>query len=215
MKALLKITIAIFLSGISWVAKAHQPDISSTLLVERGENEWVLQVRASLTALEYEIERHYGESSYDSPEAFQHLVLDYMKDNVSIVFNESLPITLSNGIVKLGHETIVAFQVVDAPKILKSLEVTNAAFRDIPRNKVALIVLKEGYAKGQFILSEDNQHSITLEVDDMAFEMVMDTKGSRKSMLITVFIIILNLLFIYMAIHSKRNTAIASSLQNA
>jgi len=50
------ITLGLLL--ISWGAKAHQADLSSTLLVEQGENAWILQIRASLTAFEYEIEHH-------------------------------------------------------------------------------------------------------------------------------------------------------------
>lgn len=216
MQVLQRIGAVIIFLIISWVAKAHQPDLSTTLLVEKGENEWVLQVRASLTAFEYEIEEHYGESSYDSPQAFQTLALEYIRDRISIIFNDSELVALKHGVVKLGHETIVAFQVDDAPRTLKTLEVTNDAFRDIPRNKVALIILKEGYSKDQFFLSNDNNHSVLLTANDSTFEVVSTTEKTRRSgVATTVVIIILNLIIIYIAFKRKNNSSMTPRLQNA
>ena len=90
---------------ISWGVKAHQPDLSSTILVEQGENKWVLQIRAALTAFEYEIEQTYGKDSYETPEEFQDLVIKHVQEHISILYNKANTAVLQNGKVKLGHET--------------------------------------------------------------------------------------------------------------
>ena len=40
-------------------AKAHQADVSTTMLVEKEDNSWVLQISASLTAFQHEIQTHF------------------------------------------------------------------------------------------------------------------------------------------------------------
>ena len=66
---------------------AHQPDLSSTILAEKGENEWILQIRAALTAFEYEVEARYGESAYTTPEEFRELVAKYLREELLVRFN--------------------------------------------------------------------------------------------------------------------------------
>ncbi len=215
MQVLQRIGAVIILLIFSWVAKAHQTDLSTTLLVEKGENEWVLQVRASLTAFEYEIEEHYGESSYDSPQAFQTLALEYMRDRISIIFNESELVALKHGVVKLGHETIVDFQLDGAPESLHSLKVSNLGFSDIPRSKVALIVLKEGFSKDQFILSDSNLYTVQLKAHNSKFELVAPSVDKKEvSLFIALAIILLNLTIIYWISRRKSGFEASASLQN-
>ena len=161
--------------------KAHQPDLSSTMLVEQGENTWVLQIRAALTAFEYEIENHFGKDSYATPEEFQELVVKHIRENTSILLNDNDVVTLENGLVKLGHETSVTFEVVGTPSIIQSLEVQNKSFSNISRNQSALIVVKKGFAKDQFILDKNNSHTAKLKVKDSKFELVAVTSIEGKT----------------------------------
>lgn len=176
-----RVLITLSVALISFGVKAHQPDLSSTLLVEQGENEWVLQVRSSLTAFEYEIEKHFGESSYTSPEEFQELVINYLKENISIKSNKTKGVVLENGIVKLGHETAATFEVVGMPATIQSLQVTNTSFTDIARNQSALIVLKEGFSKDQFVLNNNNQHTAKLKVSNSSFVLATPIQKTTKN----------------------------------
>ena len=150
-------------------AHAHQPDVSSTVLAESGDNQWVLQVRAALTAFEYEIHHHFGADSYKTPEAFQELTLNYVKDNISILFDGANVAKLKNGVVKLGHETNVVFEVEGIPQNFSNVEFKNSSFKDISRNQSALIILKKGFSKEQFILNNKNRHTVSLAVQDSKF----------------------------------------------
>lgn len=171
-------------------AHAHQPDISSTMLVEQGENQWVLQIRASLTAFQYEIKYHFGDSAYATPEEFMQLVLNHVKENTAIQFNDA-HVSLDSGMVRLGHETNVVFKVSGTPEDIKSLAVQNSSFKDISRNQSALILFKEGFEKEQFILNKENEHAIKLKVVDSKF--VIDTPSEKKDntlILVSFFVII-------------------------
>ncbi len=206
-----KFLITLCVLFISMGAQAHQPDLSSTILVEQSENQWILQIRASLTAFEYEVEQHFGESSYASPEEFQALVIKHVQENTSIFFNGTNAAVLQNGQVKLGHETSVSFQVAGTPEAFKSLAVKNSSFSDISRNQGALIVLKEGFAKDQFILNNSNGHTAKLEVRDTQFELITPAQEETKFSLLFFAGALLVLSLIYFAF-KKRKTL---NLQNA
>lgn len=179
----------LFFFIISSGIKAHNPDLSSTLLIEQQENKWILQIRAALTAFEYEVEKHYGKDAYTSPEEFQGLVTELVAKNAAVLFNKTEGLALENGIVKLGHETSVTFSLAGAPSNIQTLAVKNSSFSDIPRNQSALIILKKGFSKDQFVLNNKNQHSMELKIKDAKFVAITPIqKGNQNYLfLIAVF----------------------------
>ena len=184
--------------------QAHQPDLSSTMLVSQGENKWVLQVRAALTAFEYEIENHYGKGSYTSPEEFQGLAIKHLQGNISILFNDINAVKLKNGLVKLGHETSVTFEVDGAPESLQSLVVKNSSFSNLSRNQSALIVLKEGFSNDQFTLNNNNDHTVELQVKDAKFELVIPAQSNTKGIVLIFATILLVITLLYFAYRKLR-----------
>lgn len=149
----------------------HQPDLSSTMLVEREDGTWVLQIRAALNAFEYEIHFHYGKDSYTTPEEFNALVIRHLMDNISITCNGAETVYLQKGNVKLGHETNAFFELQGIPKKLKKIGISNTSFKDIQDNQSALIILKKGFKKHQFKLNERNKHTAQLKAIKNQFEL--------------------------------------------
>ncbi len=162
--------------------QAHQPEISTTMLVENNNDTWALQISASLTAFQHEIRKYYAEVPYKTPEEFQEMVLEHIKNNLKIEFNGNKTVTLSHGIVKLGHETKVIFEVLGVPENIESVLVENESFKDIYNNKSALIILKEGFSKENFVLTKDNNHVLKLEVDGNKFVRVDERIISSSSL---------------------------------
>lgn len=169
------------------VAYAHQPDLSSTMLVEQADNEWVLQVRSALTAFQYEVKYHFGDSAYATPKEFQDLVLELVKENILIKFNDA-NIRLDSGIVRLGHETNVVFKVSGTPKDIETLFVKNGTFSHVSRNQSALILLKKGFQKEQFILNFKNEHTVKLIATDDKF--ILDTPQDKTQAYLLIFALI-------------------------
>lgn len=157
---------------------AHSVDISSTILSEQKDNQWVLQVRGALAGIEYEVKERFGENSFSTPEEFRALVLEYMQEHISIQFNGENKAVLKNGIVRLGHETNVVFQVIGLPETINSLLIKNSSFKDISRNQSALIIFKEGFAKKQFLLNSENEHTVALNAENHMF--VLATQNEWK-----------------------------------
>lgn len=187
---------------ISYQVKAHQPDLSSLILAEQAENKWVLQLRSALTAFEYVIEEQFGTSSYATPEEFQELVVNYVRDNVSILFNDANVAILQHGMVKLGHETNVIFQLEGTPAAIHSIAVENKSFSKIARNKGVLVVYKKGFLKDQFTLNDDNGHRIKLKVGEGKFEELVQDQSSAQFIFI-LFAIVLIVLSIIFLVYQK------------
>lgn len=163
---------------VAMTAKAHQADVSTTMLVEKENGTWVLQVNASLTAFQQEIRTHFSETPYKTSEEFQQMVIEHLKNNIQISFNDT-DITFGKGAVKLGHETRVVFEVFGIPSDIESALVKNSAFKDISRNKSTLIVLKEGFNKDFFVLNKDNNHVLNLYVEGSTFK-ILNSNGSNN-----------------------------------
>lgn len=187
----------------SFIAKAHQPDISTTMLVEKDSNQWILQINGALTGFQYAIKAHYGDSAYDSPEAFQDLVLAHLKENLNICINDKETVSFKNGFVQLGHETKVGFEVIGIPKEIKSIQFKNSSFKDIYHNQSALVILKKGVESNQFLLNNENQHELKLVRTGNQFKLV--DEATKNSSYIIGILILLGLTIGFYVLNKKFN----------
>lgn len=192
---------------ITMVAQAHQPDVSTTMLVEKENNTWVLQISASLTAFQQEIRTHFAETPYKTPEEFQQMVITHIKNNLEISFNGGNKITLGKGFVKLGHETKVVFEVVGVPLDMQSVVVKNSAFKDIFKNQSALVLLKNGFNKEHFVLNDANNHTLNLEVQTNKFVEKTDSQAASFPSEYGYFLIAILLASLGVAFVIKKNNA--------
>lgn len=167
---------------------AHQPDISTTMLVQQKDNSWKLQVSASLTAFQQEINTHFSETPYTTPEEFQEMVIEHIKKNMHLHFDGNEEVALEKGIVKLGHETKVVFKVLNVPSSFHYATVENTTFNDVFKSQSALFFLKEGFNKKQFILNEANDYTLELRVVGNEF---VATNVQEASLIPSTMIIIL------------------------
>lgn len=161
MKGYLSIVFTIVFSMSSF---AHSPSASTTMLIEKDNHTWVLQISASLTAFQKEIQTHFSETPYNSPEEFQQMVLEHIKNNLEVSFNDGTKITLGQGKVKLGHETRVAFEVFGIPNEIQTVGIKNTSFSDIYKSQSAFIILKNGIEKKFFELNKDNAYGLKLQL---------------------------------------------------
>lgn len=196
------ITLAFGLYAI--LGFAHNPDVSTTMLVEKENNQWVLQISASLTAFQYEIKAHFPE--YKTPQEFQQMVLEHIRNNVDITFNENQKIILNEGIVKLGHETKVVFEVLDVPFEINSVMVKNTSFKDMHNNKNALLLLKAGINKEHFILNNENDHTLKLVTDNNKF--VLETVNEASFLSFKLLYVVLGFIAVGILLMMKRKKII-------
>lgn len=186
----------------SFTVKAHQPDISTTMLIEKEHNQWLLQINGALTGFQYAIKNHYGDSAYATPEAFQDLVLNHVKEHLSIIFNNKEEVSFANGFVRLGHETNVVLEVKGVPNTIESIQVKNSSFKNIYHNQSALVILKKGIEQQQFVLNNDNKHQVDVIIKENKFQLVK--KNRRYLMYLLGGLIILGFGLFFYFLYNKR-----------
>ncbi len=150
-------------------AQAHQPDISTAMLIERENGDWLLQVNCSLTALQYEVTNHFGEDAYSTPEEFQKLVIQHMRENLSLVFNENESAMLDNAYVRLGHASSVVFELNNVPLDFREVAVSMASFKSINKHKCAFGIKQDETSSERVILDETNGHQSQLTKKNAKF----------------------------------------------
>ena len=186
----MKKQLLVFVFGLfSMASFAHNPDASTTMLVEKENNIWVLQISASLTAFQQEIRTHFAETPYKTPEEFQKMVLEHIKNNLEISFNDGEIISLGQGMVKLGHETKVVFEIIGIPSDITVPYIENKPLRIFSRNQSAFFLFKEGFTKEQFILNNANDHTLALQVEGNAFVERSQQKADLSSPYIILIVI--------------------------
>lgn len=161
--------ILFFLSFFySSLAMAHQPDISSTMLADKGDGSWVLQIRAALTAFEYEVKYSNQNNEYESPEEFQALIAKLIESKMAVSIN-NVQIKLENAIVKLGHETSIMYTITGLEEDVTKIDISQKTFENIHKNRSALVIMKQGAKPQQFMLDVSNNNSAKLSYQEDEF----------------------------------------------
>lgn len=164
-----KYILALIVALMAVISMAHQPEISTTMLSEQADGTWILQLSTSMTAFEHEVHTKFGTESYKTAEEFKDLVLRHVIANFAIEIDGAKKVTLENGFVRLGHETSAVFQVRGLPELISKMSIRNSSFNNIHDSQSALIILKNGFAKKQFVLNDKNHHTVRLTVSNKSF----------------------------------------------
>lgn len=172
---------------------AHNPEISTTVIANNGDQNWIVKVTTALTALEHEINVKYGEDAFNSPEEFNELVIKHLLDEIELLVNNK-KVTLVNGMVNLGHETSVTFFTDKFPLVIKEIEFTNSAFSNIYKNRGVLFFLIEGFAKAKFDLRNKNNHQVKLKGVNGTFTLDSNLEEEEEEEEETIFYIIIGII---------------------
>ena len=189
MKKIVKLFFALAVLLSATTARAHRPDISSFTLVERAPGQWLLRVNASLTAFEHEVEHAYGKGAYASPEEFNQLVLDHLREQITIRTNED-EVTLADGSVKLGHATTVVFTLSGVADEIEEVFAKNEGFKSIHNSQVIFTLAKEGWDNHQWVLSEENGYQLSGSVKDHQVLLSEASSGSSWIMIAAIAVIV-------------------------
>ncbi len=149
---------------------AHQTEFASSLLSTTNAGQHILQIAGSLTAFEAEINYVYGKDAYKTPKEFQELVKKHFRNNVFFSVNGKDTLKFINPMVLLGHETKVVVEVQNLPESINSFLYTNTMFKEVPNNKMGVMFLTEGFPKGELILANKNDQTISQVLSDNGWQ---------------------------------------------
>jgi hypothetical protein len=160
---------------------AHQPELSSSVLSTTKTGTHILQIASSLNAFEEEINYTYAKDAYKTPDEFKNLVSKHFKNNVLFIVNATDTLEFGKAKVILGHETKLIVEVLNIPPNIKSFFYKNTMFRDMPHNKMKVILLTEGLPKEEFILKNKNNQTIQVELKNQKWNRI-ETNNTKQSM---------------------------------
>ena len=184
---------------------AHSPDLSSMMIYEQN-GKYFLAIKSSLTAFEGEIDYHFKENAYKTPEDFQQLVSQHFQKNCLLFINNDT-IKFIHPTVVLGHETTVFAELLNVPDKFNSLYVRNTVFKDMPNNMCELILTLKGLPQKQYILTNENKQEVKLSVENDNWE-VEETNASffKSSNLLLWSLLFLSVLVVVaIAVWRKKN----------
>ncbi|MEZ0487297.1 hypothetical protein [Fibrella aquatica] len=162
----------------SLVGLAHSPLLSTVAVTKSKDNTWSLHISASLSAFQFELKNRYPALQIDSltGDDFQRLVLQHLKETVTIGANSNDAIELKNGMIKLGHQTDIRFEIVGMPAQLQQLEVRHLGFGTLTGHYCVFTMVMPETGRTNFILQQDNQFTVDLAVDNTA---IVETKPEK------------------------------------
>ncbi|MBX9888573.1 MAG: hypothetical protein K2Y30_11640 [Flavobacteriaceae bacterium] len=195
--------VALFVSFASY---AHQPDVSTAVLSKTDDGKYILQITSSLSAFEGEIDYLYSKGAYKTPEDFIKLVVDHFNKNVFFIVNEKDTLKFGKPLVLLGHESKLVVEILNFPKNTNSFYFRNTMFKDMPHNQMAVIMLIEGFPKEQYILTNENEQTIQLELKEGAWVTNDSDELKMKNVLYISFFLILAMLpLVYIRYRHRKN----------
>ncbi len=150
---------------------AHSPQISTITLTQSKDNKWNLIIGSSLSAFQYELKNSYPSQHTDSlnVDKFQMLVIEHLKKNITINANDKKTAILESGMIILGHQTDIRFDVTGMPEKLVFLDLKQLGFGTLKNHYCILTVIIKGNKVGSFILQTDNNYSVFLQQKGNAF----------------------------------------------
>jgi hypothetical protein len=191
---------------VSFASYAHQPDVSTAVLSKTDDGKYILQITSSLSAFEGEIDYLYSKGAYKTPEDFIKLVVDHFNKNVFFIVNEKDTLKFGKPLVLLGHESKLVVEVLNFPKNINSFYFRNTMFKDMPHNQMAVMMLIEGFPKEQYILANENEQTIQLELKEGAWVTNDSDELKMKNVLYISFFLILAMLpLVYIRYRHRKN----------
>ena len=185
---------------------ANQPDLSTVLINQDEKGKCFLQIYASLTAFEGEIDYKYSKNAYKTPEEFRALVIEHFKKNVLFICNTTDTLKYGKPIVLLGHETKLVVEVFGFPENIRSMYFKNTMFMDTPHNQSSLMMVKKGLPKQLYILNNENKQQINLVLENEKWESI----AANASVSLLVWLSIIGLLLCIMLFFKRFKPAFGS-----
>ena len=145
---------------------AHNP-LSASFFLEGKENFGLLNISISQTGLHEVVKKKFSEKEIEalSAEAYKKFVVQYIKENFSLIIDDT-HITLLDGGIKLGnHQTDIKFITSQLPLEFETINVKIDAFRENDDHQTIFSVSLNGY-KDKVILGENNEYNGSFNTSD-------------------------------------------------
>lgn len=137
--------------------------VSESFLAEQ-DSLWVLVVKAPQKDLEAKARNAYQKNNYLSPNDMGQLIALFMRDNISLQFNDREASMLNDPSVELGNEVRVVFTINDAPSSIYAISYTNNMFTNSRLEQSLYRLKKTGIPEEKYNLNYANAYTTKVKV---------------------------------------------------
>ncbi|MBU2996081.1 hypothetical protein KO500_06535 [Cellulophaga baltica] len=101
-----------------------------------------------------------------SEKEFKELIVNYIKENISITINDD-KIRLEKGGIRYGdHETDLTFITSTLPEIIKNIDLKITSFKDNEYHQTVFYLRKKDGSSEKFILNSDNNFEAIVDYEE-------------------------------------------------
>ena len=162
MKSKWLITLLVLLS---FKTMAHNPQVSNiSINQDAATKKYSLLINVPLLTCENELRNSYPSIQIDSlsKNKFQELLLNHFKKNIQFIANNNDTLLLSKGMLSIGHETQLIFEVSDLPQTVHTLHLKYGALSSQYDHFAILQISLADKTTGKFIFNNGNNYELSL-----------------------------------------------------
>lgn len=162
-----RIALLVLFLTASLGVRAHNPQLSTMALVQGHDKTWTLNISASLTAFQYELKNSYPDQGIDrlDADAFQKKIIEHLRRKIHIQAGTGRTIRLAHGMIRLGHQTDVRFNVTGMPDQLQALQLRHLGFSTLKNQYCVLTIQTPASPTKTCILQDENAFLVSLQTD--------------------------------------------------
>lgn len=171
---------SILLFSASFFLRAHNSQIATMALVQDEGNQWILQLSSSFDGYRYQLLNNYPDIDVNNlpAEEFQKLLMQYLEENIELTANDNYLAKLKNGYIKMGHQTVIKFNLTGFPDKLKSVDVKLNGFNESSNNNCIFKIITENNKSKNFVLKKDNNFELSIYTRANQFQVVTVEEAS-------------------------------------
>lgn len=144
---------------------AHNPQVSNISINQDADTKkYSLLINVPLSTCENELRNSYPSIKIDSlsKNEFQELLLNHFKKNIQFIANKNDTLLISNGMLSIGHETQLIFELSGLPQTVHTLRLKYAALSSQYDHFAVLQISLADKTTGKFVFNNDNKYELSL-----------------------------------------------------
>lgn len=149
----------------SFKTMAHNPQVSSiSITQDAATKKYNLLISVPLLTCQNELSYCYPSIQIDSlsKNQFQELLLNHFKKNIQFIANKNDTLLISNGMLSIGHETQLIFELFGLPQAIHTLRLKYAALSSQYDHFAVLQISLADKTTGKFVFNNDNKYELSL-----------------------------------------------------
>ncbi|SHJ76520.1 hypothetical protein [Pseudozobellia thermophila] len=155
-------------------ANAHNPQIATMTLAQDPQGHYTLHISSAFDGFRNRLIGNYPEIDVDglTSNEFQKLLVQYLRENISIRGNYDYTAVLGEGAIRLGHQTDIKFKLTGLPEEPTRLQVKLKGLDEASNHHTIFKITGGANGSKNFVLKKANGFEVSIKNTNGTFEQV-------------------------------------------